>query len=338
MTRQPNIAVVIPCYRVSSHVLKVIEGIGPEVCAIFAVDDKCPDNSGALIAERCNDPRVRVLTHQANEGVGGATVTGYRAALADGCDIVVKLDGDGQMDPALIPLLVRPIVSGQCDYAKGNRFFDLDDLRSMPAIRLFGNAVLSLVSKMASGYWRVMDPTNGFTAIHRTALSLLPLEKIDRRYFFESDMLFRLYTIRAVVRDVPMASRYGDETSSLRISRVALTFPMRYAVAAFKRVFYTYFLRDFNAGTLQLFFGALISLGGISYGVWRWVLSAETGVPATAGNVMLASLPLIIGAQMLLGALHYDVQNSPTEPLQADEASQRTRYATASDRKTSTLA
>jgi glycosyltransferase involved in cell wall biosynthesis len=243
-------------------------------------------------------------------------ITGYRAALADGADVIVKIDGDGQMDPALIPRFIRPIIGGDADYTKGNRFYDLAFLRAMPRARLFGNAMLSFVNKMASGYWDIMDPTNGYSAIHRAALAALPLEKLDRGYFFESDMLFRLYTIRAVVRDVPMPACYQGETSSLRIGHVAAAFPLKYLRAAFKRIFYAYFLRDFNAGTLQLFLGLLIAGGGATYGAARWIHSSMTGVPTTSGAVMLAALPVLVGVQLLLGALNFDVQNVPREPLQ----------------------
>jgi dolichol-phosphate mannosyltransferase len=311
-----RVAVVIPCYRVRQYILDVIRGIGPDVSAIFVVDDACPEQTAALVRKECADVRVKVLTHAENQGVGGAMITGYRAALADGADVVVKIDGDGQMDPALIPRFIRPIMNGDADYTKGNRFYDLEFLRAMPRARLFGNAVLSFVNKISSGYWDVMDPTNGYSAIHRTALAALPLEKLDRGYFFESDMLFRLYTIRAVVRDVPMPARYQGETSNLRIGHVAAAFPVKYLRAAFKRIFYAYFLRDFNAGTLQLFLGLLIAGSGAIYGVARWVHSSITGVPTTSGAVMLAALPVLVGVQLLLGALNFDVQNVPREPFQ----------------------
>lgn len=315
----PSIAVVIPCYRVSGQVLDVLRRIGPEVSRIYAVDDACPEHSGDVVARECTDPRVTVLRHERNRGVGGAVVTGYRAALADGVDIVVKVDGDGQMDPAFLPTLVRAIVAGRADYTKGNRFYDLELLRGMPKVRLFGNAMLSLVSKVASGYWDVMDPTNGYTAIHRKALSLLPLDKLDERYFFESDMLFRLSTVRAVVRDVPMAARYEGEPSSLRIGRVAVSFPLKYLRSAAKRVFYSYFLRDFNAASLQFLLALVLGVAGLSFGIAKWIQSNMTGVPATPGTVMLAALPTLVAIQLLLSALHYDIGNVPREPLQRDE-------------------
>jgi dolichol-phosphate mannosyltransferase len=313
-----RIAVVIPCYRASRQAPSVVGAIGPEVERIFVVDDACPDQTGERVRQSCHDPRVQVITHDANHGVGGAMITGYRAATAAGADIVVKIDGDGQMDPALIGRLVAPLLAGKADYTKGNRFYDLELLRTMPRTRLFGNAVLSFVNKAASGYWGVMDPTNGYTAIHRAALEALPLGKLDHGYFFESDMLFRLYTIHAVVRDVPMPSRYGDEVSNLRVSRVAGVFPFKYLRAMFKRIFYAYFLRDFNAGTLQLCLAILIGGAGAVFGLASWIHSWLTGVPATAGTVMLAALPVLAGIQFLLGALHYDIESVPHEPLQAD--------------------
>ncbi len=312
----PKIAVVIPCYRVSAQVLDVIAGIGRSVAAIYAVDDACPERSGERIEQACTDARVRVLRHEVNQGVGGATITGYRAALAHGAEIVVKLDGDGQMDPAEIERLVAPIVERRADYTKGNRFYEIEFLRAMPRLRLFGNSLLSFVSKLASGYWDIMDPTNGFTAVHREALSQLPLDKIDRRYFFESDMLFRLYTLRAVVRDVPMPARYGGEPSSLRIRHVAAAFPLKYARATCKRLFYSYFLRDFNAGTLQFVLGSLIMLAGVIVGAAYWIHSAAAGVSTTSGQVMLAALPILVGAQLLIAALNYDIASVPRDPLQ----------------------
>jgi glycosyltransferase involved in cell wall biosynthesis len=246
-------------------------------------------------------------------------VTGYRAALEAGADVVVKVDGDGQMDPAFIPRFTKALALGQADYTKGNRFYDLESLRAMPRVRLFGNSMLSLVNKISSGYWDVMDPTNGYTAIHRTVLARLPLTKIDRGYFFESDMLLRLYTLRAVVRDVPMTSHYDDETSNLRIRRVLFTFPFKYLRATCKRIFYSYFLRDFNAGTLQLLCAILIGGTGAAYGAAKWMLSIRSGIPATSGEVMIAGLPVLVGVQFLLAALQFDIQNVPRDPLQQRE-------------------
>jgi len=314
-----RIAIVIPCYRASAHILGVLAGIGPEVARIFVVDDGCPEQTGRVVTAGCTDARVQVITHPENCGVGAAMVTGYQAALAQGADIVVKLDGDGQMDPRELARFVAPLIAGTADYAKGNRFFDLALLERMPRPRLFGNALLSLVNKMSSGYWNVMDPTNGYTAIHRAALARLPLSRLSRDYFFESDMLFRLYTIRAVVRDVPMRACYGDEKSNLSVGHVVLAFPGKYLAATLKRLFYAYFLRDFNAGTLQLVLGLALMSGGALFGIGKWFHSTLTGVATSSGAVMLAALPVLIGVQLVLGWLNFDIQNIPTRPLCARE-------------------
>jgi hypothetical protein len=165
-----------------------------------------------------------------------------------------------------------------------------------------------------------MDPTNGYTSIHRAVLARLPLTKIDRGYFFESDMLLRLYILRAVVRDVPMTAYYEDEVSNLRIGRVLFAFPLKYLRSTCKRIFYSYFLRDFNAGTLQLLSAILIGGAGTLYGIAKWVLSIRSGIAATSGEVMIAALPVLVGIQFLLAALQFDIQNVPREPLQQREA------------------
>ena len=203
-----RVAVVIPCYRVRAQILGVLGQIGSTAERIYVVDDACPEKTGAFVQDACEDPRVEVIFNPVNAGVGGAVIEGYKVALRDGMEVIVKLDGDGQMDPALIPDLVRPIAAGDADYTKGNRFYNLERIREMPRLRIVGNALLSLMTKLSAGYWDIFDPTNGFTAIHWKVARQLPFEKISRRYFFETDMLFRLNTIRAVVLDVPMDARY----------------------------------------------------------------------------------------------------------------------------------
>lgn len=309
------IAVVIPSYRVKAHILEVISSIGKEVQRIYVVDDKCPEESGKFVEAHCNDSRVMVLYHEVNKGVGGAVKTGYIKALEEGMEVVVKMDGDGQMDARYIAMLVKPLLNGDADYTKGNRFADLRSLKKMPRVRIFGNSILSVVNKFVNGYWNIMDPTNGYTAIHHTALSMLDLERISDRYFFESDMLFRLGVIRAVVSDIPMPAIYGTEKSGLKISRVLFTFPPKYINRYFKRVFYNYFLRDFNVGTIQFLFGILIFFGGLGFGIYHWLRSIELQVPATPGTVMLAALPTILGFQLLLSALQYDIRNIPDRAL-----------------------
>jgi glycosyltransferase involved in cell wall biosynthesis len=310
------IAVVIPCHRVRQHVLGVLRAIGPECDRIYVVDDACPERTGELVEAECRDARVRVLTNERNLGVGGATLAGLRAALAEGASVVVKLDGDGQMSPALIPRLVAPIQTGEADYVKGNRFFELEGLSSMPRVRLFGNSLLSFASKLSTGYWNLFDPTNGFVAIHGAVARQLPLDKLAADWFFESDLLFRLGTLRAVVCEVPMPAVYDGAGSNLVIRRVVGRFLRGHLVNTAKRVFYGYFLRNFNFASIELVAGlGLLSFGAL-FGAWKWIEGSLRGVPATSGAVMIASLPVLLGVQLLLGFLAYDLQNVPRDPLQ----------------------
>jgi glycosyltransferase involved in cell wall biosynthesis len=260
-----------------------------------------------------SDPRVEVITHAVNQGVGGAVITGMRAAIAKGADIIVKLDGDGQYDPALIPVLVSPIVEGNADCTKGNRFFRLENLSQMPVSRIAGNAALSFVNKLVSGYWDIMDPTNGLVAIHANILRQIPLDKLDRRYFFESDMLFRLGTVRAVIRDIPLQAFYREEHSSLSILDTLISFPGKYLNRLFKRLFYSYFLRDFNMGSVGLIVSSVLVTSGSIYGVTKWLASIETGVPATAGMVMISGIQLLVGLNFLISFINYDIGNIPRQ-------------------------
>jgi dolichol-phosphate mannosyltransferase len=311
-----KIAVVIPSYKVRNHILDVISRIGSEVNTIYIVDDVCPEFSGKFVENKIKDSRIKIIYNLENIGVGGATIVGYQQALLDKHDIVVKLDGDGQMNPEMIPYLISPIILGKADYIKGNRFYDISFLSSMPPIRIFGNSILSFISKASSGYWNIMDPTNGFTAIHKNALSVLPLEKISKRYFFESEMLFRLNTIRAVVQDIPLIAVYGDEISNLKVSKVALSFPLKYFTCFIKRIFYGYFLRDFNICTLEIIIGMFLMLFGAIYGMINWYWYGQLGIGAPLGTIFVAGLPIILGFQLLLAAITFDVMNIPSIPLQ----------------------
>lgn len=312
-----RVAVVIPCYRERLHILELLGSIGPEVNAIFVIDDACPDNTGTLVEEACTDKRVQVLRHKTNLGVGGATLTGYRAALDAGFDIIVKIDGDGQMAPDQIPRIIAPLIDGRADYTKGNRFHRVDAIAAMPRTRIAGNFALSLMSKLSSGYWNIFDPTNGYTAIHKAAAYSLHMDKISKGYFFESGLLFQLGIIRAVVEDVPMIARYGAETSGINIPKVIPEFFAKHAVNTLKRFYFNYFLRDPGIATIQLVFGVLLTAFGVIFGAWNWYDGTQTGVNASAGTVILAALPILIGLQFLRSFFSHDIESVPTQPLQS---------------------
>lgn len=308
---EKKISVVIPSYKVINHIIDVINGIGPEVSRIYVVDDCCPEGTGAFVKRNSKDSRVVVIFHKENQGVGGAVMTGYVAAINDGMEVIVKVDGDGQMDPDLIPLFVAPILAGEADYTKGNRFFDLEEIRAMPKIRLFGNAVLSFMTKISSGYWNLFDPTNGYTAIHRDVARHLPFNKISRRYFFETDILFRLNILRAVVVDIPMDAKYGDEVSNLKVSKVVGEFFVKHVRNFSKRIFYNYYLRDMSLASIELPVGLILFLFGLFFGLTHWWYSVDLGVPSSAGTVMLSALPVIVGLQLILAFLGHDISSVP---------------------------
>jgi glycosyltransferase involved in cell wall biosynthesis len=287
---------------------------------IYLVDDKCPEQTGHYVQSANSDPRLRVLFNERNRGVGGAMIAGYQAAIQDKADIIVKVDGDGQMNPTLIPLFAEPILSGRADYVKGNRFYLLEDLKDMPTVRLFGNMALSFINKLVSGYWDLMDPTNGYTAIHAAVAAALPLNKVSKRYFFESDMLFRLNTIRAVIQDVPMRARYGEEKSNLNISRVLISFPGKYMNRLFKRIVYNYYLRDFNFGSLMLILGIVLSFSGFAFGTYYLIHNRHSGVAASSGIVMMAALPIILGFQSLIYFFQHDISSVPKDSIHEELA------------------
>ncbi|HEX6604786.1 MAG TPA: glycosyltransferase family 2 protein [Sphingomicrobium sp.] len=308
----PRVAVVIPCFNVERSIGPVVASVPAEVSRIYCVDDRSTDGTaGALAALSTGDSRVRTVSRPENGGVGAAFLEGLQAALEDGAEVIVKLDGDGQMNGGFVMDFAQPIVAGEADYVKGNRFFDIERVLAMPAGRLMGNAGLSFLSKLSTGYWNLFDPTNGYVAIHADVARLIPLGKLHRRYFFESDLLFRLSILRARVIELPLETVYNDERSGLSVWRCLVTFPFLHMRNFIKRIFYNYVLRNFSLGSITLPLGLLMLAFGAIYGIVRWVESSESQEPATAGTVMLSALPIIIGIQLILNFLAQDVSSVP---------------------------
>ena len=311
---EAGVWLIIPCYKVKDHIARVIARTPAWVEGIVCVDDACPEGSGDYIAANIDDPRVRLVRLAENRGVGGATLAGYAEADRLGGRILVKVDGDDQMDLTYLGQLVAPILLGEADYAKGNRFTSISHLTAMPRIRIFGNAALSFAAKVSTGYWNVFDPTNGFTAIEASVARRVREKRVSQRFFFETDLLYHLGALRAVVRDVPIPARYGDEVSNLRISAIVGPFALKHLQNFVQRVLGQYFVRDFNVATLELLAGAGFSLFGLSYGL-HWLAVRHPGQAASAGVVMAAALPVIVGVQLLLQAMHFDVFNVPSRPI-----------------------
>jgi glycosyltransferase involved in cell wall biosynthesis len=311
----PCVAVVIPAYQAAAHIQTVLVNIPRFVRHIIVVDDRSPDNTGELV-KSWHDTRVHLIVHTHNQGVGGAVLSGYAAALGLGAEIIVKMDSDDQMDPAFLPALVAPILRGEADYAKGNRFFHMRQLRTMPLARRLGNLGLSFLMKLASGYWNIFDPTNGYTAIHASVVPMLDQAAIDRRYFFESSMLLELSLVRAVVRDVSIPARYGDEVSSLSVRNALFAFPARLLRGLMRRLWIQYFVRDFGLFSVFLLAAIALTMFGVLFGAYHWLRSAQLDTGTPTGTVMLAVLPIILGIQFMLQAITLDVQSVPVRPVQ----------------------
>ena len=313
---QHCIAAVIPCYRVEGEIKSVLQSVPAYVRHIIVVDDASPDSTADLVVA-CSkqDHRIILVRHPSNLGVGGAMVTGYRKALEMEAQIVVKIDGDGQMDMGHLPILLKPLIEGRADYTKGNRFRDFKSLQKMPFIRRVGNMGLGFLAKAATGYWHMFDPTNGFNAVRADVLAQLPLDKIDRTYYFETSMLANLYLIGAVVKDVPMPARYRGEASSLLVHRILFEFPLKLIVTFIRRVVLKNFIYDFSMGSIYLLAGLPLLIFGLVFGIYKWIQYASAGVPAPTGTVMIPTLSVLLGIQLLLSAIEIDLRSVPTEPL-----------------------
>ena len=301
-----KIAVAIPCYKVEQHLEQVVLGLPLFVDTVLLIDDHSPDGTPALVDRLAvTDPRILAVHHATNQGVGGAMKTAFRKAIQLEADVVVKLDGDGQMDPTYIQPLVEALT--EAEFAKGNRLFDRQMLRRMPAVRRMGNMGIGFMVKAASGYWNVSDPVNGFFAIRTSTLQRMDMARVADRYFFESSMLIEMHYAGARIAEVPMPAIYGDEKSNLNIGKTLLTFPPRLVGAWVRRLHLSYFVYDFNICSLYILIGLPCFLFGLVFGLCNWIHYASISCPSPTGTIMVAVLTMILGFQMLLAAAQYDI-------------------------------
>jgi glycosyltransferase involved in cell wall biosynthesis len=310
MYKDRRIAVVIPAHNEALHVGGVVAGMPDYVDHILVIDD-CSNDETLAIATATTDPRVAGWRSPANLGVGGVTILGYEKALEIGCDVAVKMDGDGQMSPEHLHLLLDAIIEEDYDYAKGNRFLAGESLHAMPRHRLIGNIILTFLNKLTSGYWHIFDPQNGYTAISADTLRRLDLRRLNPRYFFENDMLIALNFHNARVADVAIPARYGQERSDLNAFKAGIVFPLLFLPRFWRRIYQKYVLRDFSPIALFLFMGLLLFAWGVIFGAYHWILSVATHHVATTGTIMLSVLPLILGFQLILQAVVLDIQETP---------------------------
>lgn len=309
MYKGHSICVVVPAHNEEALIGQTIKTMPAFVDHIIVVDDKSSDQTSEAALDS-GDPRVILLRHEVNTGVGGAILTGHREALKIGADIDVVMAGDAQMDPNYLDALLDPIIDDGYGFTKANRFFSRESFEGMPSYRVFGNVTLSFLTKLASGYWHLFDPQNGYTAIRQDVLRRLPLDKISSGYQFENDLLINLSILNVRAKDVPIPAVYGSEVSGIRLSRVIPSISSLLARGFWRRIWWKYVLWSFSPIALLLFAGLLLLVFGIGWGIYAIVYALSSGSP-TAGTVLLAVGPSMTGIYMLIQALVLDIQETP---------------------------
>tara|TARA_R110000751_G_scaffold105046_4_gene200892 strand:+ start:114511 stop:115449 length:939 start_codon:yes stop_codon:yes gene_type:complete len=309
MLNQNKIAVVIPYYNASQHIVSVLVKLPKIIDTIYIIDDCGNQTLPQQVLETFQN--VVYIKNDNNLGVGGATKTGFKAAIADKIDIVVKVDADDQMDTSYIEDLIKPLINNQADYSKGNRFRDFKALKAMPLTRKVGNLGLSFLTKAATGYWNNFDPTNGFFAVKTETLEKLDFDNIANRYYFETSLIAELYFQESRIKDISMPAIYGDEKSSMSVWKMPFVFLPKLFNTFTKRIIKSYFIYDFNMSSIYILFGLPLFLFGLIYGLYTWWFYSSQSIFAPTGTIMLVTLTIIIGFQLLLQAVHYDITKAP---------------------------
>src|SRR5438046_7365878 len=309
MLEGKRVAVVVPAHDEEKLIGATLGGIPGFVDRILVVDDGSDDGT-AERARAFGDPRVEVIVHERNRGVGAAIVTGYRRALEEELDVVCVMAGDNQMDPDDLATLVRPVARGELDYAKANRLFTGQAWDLIPRDRYLGNAALSMLTKIASGYWHVADSQSGYTAVGRDTLALLDLDRVFTGYGFPNDLLVHLNVVNARVRDFSSRPIYGvGERSGIRYHRVAPRISWLLLKGFFWRLREKYIIRDFHPLVFFYTFGFLALFAGIVLGLVELAFRIA-GNAVSVGTVVLIALLLISGSQFMLFAMWFDMESN----------------------------
>lgn len=311
MIQDQRIAVVVPCYNEATQIQRVLDTMPAEVDRVYVIDDASQDKTVQIVQEYLpKDSRVHLIVHEKNLGVGGSIATGYKQALTEGMDIAVVMAGDGQMDPVDFPAIVEPVLNGGYDYAKGNRLFNGEAWEMIPRVRYLGNAMLSLLTKIASGYWHIADSQSGYTAICRRALEAINWDQMYKRYGQPNDLLVRLNIAEMRVTDVPIRPVYGiGERSGIRPLRMIPKLSWLITRLFFYRLLHKYVIQDFHP---LLFFYALAFLllpPGLLFGLYLIGLRLFIG-PIAETSALFAAFLTIMGLQFLLFAMLFDLENN----------------------------
>jgi glycosyltransferase involved in cell wall biosynthesis len=302
------VAVVVPAYNEDALIASTVEGIPAFVDSIIVVDDGSKDATAARAQNA--DKRVEVISHEKNQGVGAAIVTGYKRAIAMSVDVTAVMAADGQMDPDDLETLVRAVALGETDYAKANRLFTGQAWQLIPRTRYLGNAALSFLTKIASGYWHVADSQSGYTAVNLETLKLLDLDRVYRRYGFPNDFLVHLNVFNRRVRDYPSRPIYGvGERSGIRLRHVVPKISWLLLKGFFWRMGQKYVIRDFHPLILFYTLGGLLFGFGIALGIAEVILRF-LGNPITSATIVLVALLVISGLQLLLFAMWFDMESN----------------------------
>jgi dolichol-phosphate mannosyltransferase len=311
--KNKSIAVAIPYYNAANQIEKVIAGLPDFIDAIIIINDKSYEPLPLELIKKKYDPKTQLvfLENEINLGVGGATKKGFQYAIDHGFDIVIKVDADNQMDTSYLEKMLKPIINEKVKMTKGNRFRDTKSIKNMPIVRRIGNLTLSFLTKAATGYWHNFDPTNGFIAVKVSVLRKIDFSNLSNRYFFETSLIAELYFTGAKIKDIAMPAIYGDEKSNMEVWKMPVIFLANLIKILFKRIIKKYFLFDFNIGSLYILFGMPLFIFGMFFGLYEWWFYASQNIFAPTGTIMIVSLSIIIGFQLVLQAIQYDIFNAP---------------------------